>query len=119
MNRDIVKWTMEEASGFRIPVNALWEYLPELRMVGQPQNGPVEIVHGPLKLKGELVAGGDVVVGTMACKGKGSGEFYNTTLEPVLHESSGSMTALVHWEGESNPVKVTVEDGDVYEVFVN
>lgn len=116
MVRDIIKWVTDELESFVIPVAALKE--TEAFDVKISKAGIAEADCGPIKIKG-CSRDGMLIVGTLSCKGAGSGDAYNCTLEPLLKESQGNMTAFVHWEGETAPVKLNVENGDVYEVFVN
>ena len=116
MSYNIDNWKTKKLENLVIPISAFFiherkDWHPKIE-TNIETNETILKCGCEQEIKG-TIRDGEFHVSDFEFYGEGSGTFYDWILEPALEESTGTLKAVLIWEGGDSITRLKVENGNV------
>ena len=120
MAYNISLWKTKRLENFSIPLEAFYtsdrqDWHPSRPEITSPDACEIVLECGCEQTIRGILQSGQLTINQFEMAGEGSGVFYNAILLPALQRSHGRLEAVLIWEGGDSIIRLTVEDGLLFE----
>lgn len=119
MSYNITRWKTKKIDNLRIRKPILYTLSGDLIRLAPLPDDLVVLTFLDSEIKAKVIEDNTMLVKGMNISGDGSGFFFHEVLKPALSKSTGTLIAVLIWEGGDSISQIEVTEGKIIEKQVD